>query len=197
MILGPLIGILMSVSGLLSGLNLEDFANAQQISNGSAASLPGSSEWMVVPEGVTTGYSCNVSGPGGADVDTRSIEGLVLFTTSAAGDYTVTCDGSSGTLTVLPATNIDTIIEKAPGAASSMVIGMVVGFLGFVALVIGIIWLVRVNRDRRSATFGGPGGYGGYGGGPYGGQGGYGGPGGFGGQGYTPGPYQGLSLIHI
>lgn len=184
MMLGPLIGFLVGVGGLLSNLDLEDLTNAQQISNGSSANLPANSEWMVIPQNPTSGYSCDVSGPGG-DVAVASREGIVFFTTDAAGDYAISCQGGSGMLTVFPATDLDSLIEGAPSAATSLVVGFVVGFLGLVATIVGIIWLVRVNRDRQQMQFGGPGGYGP---GGYGGQGGYGGPGGPGGPGgYGPG----------
>lgn len=184
MILGPIIGIVMSVSNLVGSLDLNDFANAQQISNGGTADLPANSEWMVVPDSATSqGYSCDVTGANGEMVDTRSREGIVLFTSTQAGAYTISCDPGGATLVVLPATNIDELIEGAPGAFSSAAIGFLVGFLGFVALIVGIIWLVRVNRDRRAVGGGGypPPGYG-QGGWGQGGQAGY----GQGGGQYTP-----------
>ncbi len=214
MILGPIIGIVMSVSNLFGSLDLNDFANAQQISNGGTADLTANSEWMVVPDSATSqGYSCDVTGTNGEMVDTRSREGIVLFTSTGAGAYTISCDPGGATLVVLPAANIDEIIESAPDAFSSAAIGFLAGFLGFIALIVGIIWLVRVNRDRRAAGGGGypPPGYGqgGYGQGGYGqggyGQGGQGGSGGWGqgggqytppsgsqqwGQGYPPPPGQ-------
>jgi len=184
MLLGPLIGLLVGIGGLIGNLDLEELANSQQIANGSAATLPADSEWMVIPQNPRSGYSCDVTGPGGRQVDVASREGIVFFSTNAAGEYVIRCDGASGTLTVFPAADLDRLIQDAPGAATSVVLGFVAGFLGFVALIAGIVWLVRVNRDRRDIQYGGYGGPGGYGG--YGGPGGYGPPGG----GYTtPGGY--------
>lgn len=200
MLLGPIIGFTVGALGLFQGVDFEDFANAQQITNGSSASLPADSEWMIIPQNISGSYSCDVSGPGGS-VDVSSRQGIVFFTADAGGDYTITCDAGSGTLNVVPAANLDTIVDSAPGAATSIVVGLLVGFLGLVVTIIGIIWLVRVNRDRRAVQYG-SGGYGGYGGpgGGYGapgrGYGGYGGPsGGYGGYpqggGYgQPGPTQ-------
>lgn len=184
MILGPIIGIIAGVSGILGSLNLEDYADAQQVTNGSAASLSGNAEFLVAPSSGTTGYSCDVTGPGGQAVDTTSRDGIITFFTDEAGPYTITCDPSGGTLVILPAGDVDELISSAPGAATAMIVGFVAGFVGLVALVVGIIWLVRVNKDRKTATFGGgypPGGYGqgGYQGGQPGGQ-----------QQWGSGPYQ-------
>lgn len=186
MILGPIIGVVMSVSTLMGSVDWQDFANSQQISNGSSVDLPAGSEWTVVPENVSQGYSCDVTREGNELVDTGSREGIVFFTAEEAGSYTIACDPAGGTLVLMPGENLDELIANAPGAFSPVAVGFLVGFLGFISLVVGIIWLVRVNRDRRAAGGGGgyppPGGYGGYGPGGYG-------PGNYG-QGPQPGdPY--------
>lgn len=188
MILGPLVGIIMSVSNLLGTVDIQDFAGTQQISNGASADLTANSEWMVVADAGAGGYSCDITGTSGERVDTRSREGIVLFTSTTPGMYQISCEPSGGTLVVMPAGNLDEIIANAPGAVSSVAIGFAVGGLGLVALVGGIVWLIRVNRARRAAG----GGYGGYGPGGYGPGGS--GPAGYGygqppqqwGQGYPP-----------
>ncbi|MGM0385927.1 MAG: hypothetical protein ACQERF_08120, partial [Actinomycetota bacterium] len=194
MILGPIIGLIVAASSFLGTVDWQNFADASQISNGSSADLAADSEWMVVPENVVQGYSCDVTGTSGEMVDTRSREGFVIFTTTRAGQYQITCEPGGGTLVVMPAGNFDQLIENAPGAFSSVAVGFLVGFLGLVALIVGIIWLVRVNRDRRAAGGGYlPPGYG-QGGGGQGGSGGYGqgGSGGWG-QGGSGGYGQGGS----
>ncbi|MDX5319306.1 MAG: hypothetical protein LPK38_08195, partial [Actinomycetes bacterium] len=155
MILGPIIGIIMSFSSLLGTVDWQNFANARQINNGGSAELVADSEWMVVPENVVQGYSCDVTGVSGEFVDTRSREGFVIFDSTQAGQYQITCEPAGGTLVVMPAGNFDQLIENAPGAFSSVAVGFLVGFIGLIALIVGIIWLVRVNRDRRSVGGGG------------------------------------------
>ncbi len=211
MILGPIIGIVMSVSNLFGAVDWQGFTDTQQITNGSTADLAANAEWMVVPSSGAQGYSCDVTGTNGEMVDTRSREGVITFTSTQAGPYSITCDSGGDTLIVMPAANLDEMLDNAPGAFSSFAVGLLVGFLGFVALIVGIIWLVRVNRERRESGGGGypppgwgaggygaggytQGGYGGYGQGGQGAQGGQGSQQGssnlgqWGGQSYTPPP---------
>lgn len=181
MFLGPLIGLLVSVSGVVSKIDVEEMASGTQtISDGSSVSLH-AGDWMVIPEnGISSrGYQCEVTGMG--RIDTRSMEGIVLFTAPRDGRYTIDCT-TSGNLWVAPAADIGSLVDAAPGFAGAFAGGMLVGFLGLVALILGIVWLVRVNRRRREMQFGA------WGGG-YGGGGGYGPGGGYGYGGGYPGSY--------
>jgi hypothetical protein len=65
MILGPIIGIVMSVSNLFGAVDWQGFTDTQQITNGSTADLAANAEWMVVPSSGAQGYSCDVTGTNG------------------------------------------------------------------------------------------------------------------------------------
>lgn len=160
MILGPLIGVIISVSGVVSNLDIEDLSNsAQTVPNGATVTL-GAGEWMVIPEGAGGSYGCDIGGPG--QISTRTMEGIVVFTTTQSGQFTIDC-GVSGSLVLTSAADIEGLIDAAPGFAGAFLGGMAVGFIGFVLLVVGIIWLVRVNQRRRATQMGSWGG--GFGGG--------------------------------
>lgn len=179
MILGPIIGLMISAFTILGEIDLDQLSGQPTISNPGTTTVLDAGQWSVVSSGGSTG-SCTVSTANGADVDLTTTFGVIPeFTASGSDTYTVECT-EGDRLYVVPTSTIDFIGDNLGGIAGPVMIGFGLGFLGFVSLVIGIIWFVIRGRQNREAELrsydAGGGGYGGgYGGHGYGGGGSYGG----------------------
>lgn len=180
MIMGPIIGLVMTAFSAFDSIDISNPSQYQSTMNGGTVTIQSADQWAILPENTDAlsdlSLSCDVTDSGGSELSMSSNNGIPLFTTPSAGDYTIDCTGVSGSLLIVPASLIDSLMNNIGGIAGWLIGGFAVGFIGFVALIIGIVWLVGVNRKRREAASAqGPyGGYGGgqppYGGAPYGGQ---------------------------
>ncbi|MDO5495279.1 MAG: hypothetical protein Q4G64_06170 [bacterium] len=192
MVLGPIIGLAMSVMNVMNRVDDSALQNAQMIANpGSVTLQPG--QWVVFTNAAGGDFSCSVATSGNQPIATTNMQGTIESFSLGAAD-TVTIDCTTGQdLYLLDAAVFNSIAGDAAGIAGPTLLGFGAGGIGFFMLLAGIIWFIAAGRKIREAEAGGYGG-GGYGSGGYG-TGGF-GPGGRGSAGSasygTPGsdPYR-------
>jgi len=160
MVFGPIIGMVVMAGVALNSMDPSYFEDAQVVSNGASVQISNTGDYAIVPGGESTqvtGAVCTVTDSNGADIPTRTVQTVPVFTADSSGQYTISCDTSDTTVVVIPAGMITQLVDNASGLMVPFVIGGIVGFLGLVGLIVGIVWLVKVNGRRRQLQQSSPG----------------------------------------
>lgn len=162
---GPIIGFVVGATQSLSGI-VDTASDAQMVPNGGAVELPADVTRVVMSESTQsienetqlTEMTCTVTGPTGSPVNVTPMTGEIsdgvvafgpTFSTTESGPHTVDCSPVSGDLLVSAPFEVGDLTQ----AATSVLIGLLAGFVGLIVTIVAIVMLVRASRRRRQMGY--------------------------------------------